>query len=243
MPDTLRAVFFDIDDTLFGTTEFARHARRNSVRAMIAAGVKLPEDEVLRELEEVIREFSSNYEHHYDKLLQRLPRQALGDVNRALVVAAGVVAYHDTKFRDLAPFPEVPDFLRAARESGLLLGVITHGWTQKQAEKLIRLGILGHFDPHAIFISDQVGISKPNPKLYALALRELGLEPRQAMMVGDSLPNDIAPPQRLGMRTAWARRAARERGASDIVPDHVIDDFDQLTAILHERYDLPRRPA
>ena len=68
----LRAVLFDIDDTLFSTTHFARVARRNAIRAMIRAGLDVPEDEALRELEEVISEFSSNYEHHYDQLLKRL---------------------------------------------------------------------------------------------------------------------------------------------------------------------------
>ena len=56
----------------------------------------------------------------------------------------------------------------------------------KQAEKLVRLGLVPFLDPKAIFISDQVGISKPNPKLYAVALRELGLEPAEVMYVGDA---------------------------------------------------------
>ena len=95
----LRAVLFDVDDTLFSTTAFARKARANAVRAMVEAGLGLPEEVVARELDEVIAEFSSNYDHHFDKLLQRLRPSALAQLNPALVVAAGVVAYHDTKFQ------------------------------------------------------------------------------------------------------------------------------------------------
>jgi putative hydrolase of the HAD superfamily len=236
----LQAVLFDIDDTLFSTTEFARRARRNAVRAMIAAGLDLSEDAVLKELDEVLAEFSSNYEHHFDKLLQRLRPPALQQMNPALIVAAGVAAYHDTKFRELAPFEDVRPLLADLKEAGLCLGVITHGWTVKQAEKLVRLGLVPYLDPRAIFISDQIGISKPNPKLYQVALRDLGLAASEVMYVGDSPEHDVVPPQSLGIVTVWARRAAKHTlVGTGIVPDHVVSDFSELRRILRERYDVP----
>ena len=235
----LRAVLFDVDDTLFSTTDFARRARSNAVRAMIAAGLKFPEDVVQRELDEVIAEFSSNYDHHFDKLIGRLRPQNLAKRSQSLVVAAGIAAYHDTKFRELAPFPDVVPLLSLLRRSGLVTGVITHGWTIKQAEKIVRLGLAPHLAPHAIFISDEIGISKPNPKLYATALSDLGLQAPQVMYVGDNPEHDIAPPQSLGMIAVWSRRAAK-RGldGTDIRPDHVVDDFLELERILREQYDV-----
>lgn len=236
---TLRAVLFDIDDTLFSTTQFAKVARRNAVRAMIQTGLDLPEEVVLRELEEVLAEFSSNYDHHFDQLLKRLRPKALQQVNPALIVAAGIAAYHDTKFRELRPFEDVVPLLGALRQAGLVTGIITHGWTIKQAEKLVRLGLVPYLDPRAVFISDQLGISKPNPKIYALALRDLGLEPAEAMYVGDSPSHDITPPKSIGMKAAWAKRASRHaRGLGDAIPDHEVEDFVQLRTILREQYAL-----
>ena len=235
----LRAVLFDIDDTLCPTTHFATIARQNAVRAMIRAGLDLSEEQVLHELEEVIREFSSNYDHHFDQLLRRLRPRALERVNPALIVAAGIAAYHDTKFRELHPFEDVVPLLRALRQAGLVTGIITHGWTIKQAEKLVRLGLVPYLDPRAIFISDQLGISKPNPKIYALALRDLGLEAGQAMYVGDSPSHDITPPKSSGMKATWAKRASRHvRGLGDAIPDHEVEDFVVLRTILREEYGL-----
>ncbi len=148
---SLQAVFFDIDDTLCPTTEFARRARRNAVRAMVAAGLAEDEDRVAAELDEVIAEFSSNYEHHFDKLLLRLSPSALQGQNRAMIVAAGVVAYHDTKFRELRPFEGVTELLADLRRAGVRLGIITHGWTLKQAEKLVRLKLVRYFDDPALW--------------------------------------------------------------------------------------------
>jgi len=235
----LRAVLFDVDDTLFSTTEFARAARANAVRAMIAAGLDVPEAVVQKELDEVLVEFTSNYDHHYDQLLKRLRPKSLQSSNPALIVAAGVAAYHDTKFRELKPFPDVVPLLSALRAAGLITGVITHGWTTKQAEKIVRLGLLPHLDRRAIFISDQLGVSKPNPKIYALALRDLGLQPAEAMYVGDSPSHDITPPKSLGMKAVWARRASRHKpSVGDAIPDHEVEDFTSLQAILREQYGL-----
>ncbi len=235
---SLRTILFDIDDTLFSTSAFAARARRKAVRAMIAAGLDMPEDEVLRELDEVISEFSSNYEHHFDKLLQRLRQREL-HTNPALIVASGVAAYHDTKFRELVPYPDVLPLFQALSHAGVQAGIVTHGWTIKQAEKLVRLGLLPYLDPKAIFISDQIGISKPNPKLYAIVLEDLAREPSEAMYVGDNPKTDVAPPKSLGMITVWARRGAKEGvELGEIVPDHVVDDFDELRSILREIYGL-----
>jgi putative hydrolase of the HAD superfamily len=233
----LKAILFDVDDTLFSTTDFARKARRNAVRAMLQAGLDLPEEVVTRELEEVLAEFSSNYEHHFDKLLMRLRPPSLARVNPALVVAAGVAAYHDTKFRELVPFDDVLPFFGALRKAGLRLGIITHGWTVKQAEKLVRLGLVPYLEPSAIFISDQIGISKPNPKLWTLALADMHLLPQEAMYVGDSPGQDIVAPGKLGMITVWAARAARHVSCeAEVRPDHTVHDFRELAGILRERY-------
>ena len=238
----LKAVLFDIDDTLFSTSDFARRARANAVRAMVAAGLDAPEEVVQRELDEVLAEFSSNYEHHFERLIQRLPAEATKRVNPALIVAAGVAAYHDTKFRELAPYPDVLPLLAGLARAGLRVGIVTHGLTVKQAEKLVRLGIVPYLDPKAIFISDQIGISKPNPKLYAAALRDLGLVPDEVMYVGDNPEHDIVPPKSIGMVTVWARRGAKKGTQKpSIAPDYVVDDFIELEAILRERFaiDLP----
>ncbi|MCH2107359.1 MAG: HAD-IA family hydrolase, partial [Planctomycetes bacterium] len=173
---------------------------------------------------------------HFDRLVQRLaPRHTR--INPALIVAAGVAAYHDTKFREIAPFPDVIPLLSDLKAAGLKTGIVTHGWTDKQAEKLVRLGVVPHLDADAIFISDEIGISKPNPKLYETALARMGLEAPEVMYVGDSPAHDVAPPKSLGMITAWAHRASKWTPAGEEEQaTHEIADFDALRGILREQY-------
>jgi putative hydrolase of the HAD superfamily len=235
----LRALFLDVDDTLYSTSEFAAQARRAAVDAMIRLGLRLTIDEALAELNEVIAEFGSNFSFHYDRLLRRLPPHAVPPGNNAILVAAAVGAYHDTKYRTLFPFRDVPDVLARIREkTDLRVGVITEGLEVKQAEKLVRLGVIPWIDRDAIFISDQIGISKPNRKLYARACAAVGVEPAEAMYVGDHPVNDVAPAKALGMvavRHRWqGAKHALDEGA--VRPDYEIRGFQELLPILRDDF-------
>ncbi len=248
MPE-LRAILFDVDDTLYSTTAFAALARRRAVEAMVAQGLRLSVEEVSRELYEVIGEFTSNYSHHFDKLLLRLPPASWAGINRAILIAAGITAYHATK-SELEPFPDVLPFMRrVTAHTDLRLGVVTHGLEMKQAEKLLLLGVLPHLDPRAIFISDQVGISKPNPKLYTKALDDLGLRAEETMYVGDNPAHDIDPPNGLGMITVRMRRENRYTQVESLTAaDYDIASLDELVPALERDFGLqlgpePRAPT
>jgi putative hydrolase of the HAD superfamily len=233
----LRAVLFDIDDTLYSTTEFAAKARRGALQAMIDAGLRSTLDDLQRELAETIAEFGSNYEHHYEKLLERLPASSTRGLNRAVLVASGVAAYHDAKFNLLRPFPDVIPAFKAMSHTYLVRGIVTDGLAIKQAEKLIRLGIYPLLSPQAIFISDQIGISKPNPKIFARACADLDLPPAEVLIVGDHPVKDIDAANAAGCITALVKRGGRhqdDRGRTK--PDFTLRDLKQLLTVLARRF-------
>jgi putative hydrolase of the HAD superfamily len=235
----LRAVFFDVDDTLYSTTEFAELARSNSVKEMIRLGLKMEHDEVVRELREVIAEFSSNFAYHFDKLLLRLPPEAIAGVNPVILIAGAIIAYHETKATQLRLPPEVKEVLAKLSKSDLILGIITSGPQVKQAEKILRLGLMEFMDPSAIFLSDQIGIGKPNVKLYMKACRQVNIWPLEAMYVGDNPPNDIDPPNQLGMSTVLVRRDGKYASVQGVTePDHTIKSFSELLDILRDKYEV-----
>jgi len=235
----LRAIFFDVDDTLYSTSEFADLARRRGIDAMVQTGLDITRENLARELNEVIAEFPSNYEHHYDKLLVRLPASTLAGVNPAVVVAAGVVAYHETKVHELKPYDDVLFALRRLSKTDLTLGVITGGLAVKQAEKLIRLGVLKYLHPRAVFISDQVGFGKANPKLFLRACQEAGVQPPEAMYIGDNPTNDIDPPNEIGMITVRIHRNGKYAHlTSKTPPAHEINDLGELLDLLRDHYDI-----
>jgi len=242
-PSPLSRLFFDIDDTLYSTSEFARTARWNSVEALVDVGVEMDPEPLFAELQEVIREFSSNYPYHYDKLLLRVPDDALENVDNNIAIAAAVIAYHRTKHEQLEPFPDVLPFLNELNDSPVpnRPGVISEGLSVKQAEKLLRLNVYRHFDPHGIYISEQVGISKPNPKLFQTALRESDTNASEAMMIGDRPRKDMTPANDVGMITVFMDRVSvkqRSRDERAAFPDYTVQTYRELAEILNDDFGL-----
>ena len=236
----LRAIFFDIDDTLYSTSEFAEEARSTAIDAMIAAGLHCQKEEIREELEEVTSEFGSNYESHFDRLLLRLPRRHYKGLNPAIIVAAGVMAYHETKVRRLASYEDAFEVLRLlSMHTDLILGIITEGMEVKQAEKLVRMRVNQFISPGAIFISNQVGISKPNPKLYQRACSDLNLKPAETMYVGDNPLHDIDPPNQIGMITVRMRRGGKYYDSEGKTkPTREVQNFWDLLDYLRQEFDV-----
>ncbi|MHC4924798.1 MAG: TIGR02253 family HAD-type hydrolase [Planctomycetota bacterium] len=237
-----RAVFFDIDDTLYSTASFAARARKRAMQSMVdLGGLQVTADDLYAELREVITEFGSNDSRHYERLLRRFSAEDLGGHPHAVLVATGVRAYHDTKVEEFCAFPGVLDDLKRLRAvDGLILGIITEGLEVKQAEKILRLGIYPYLDRNAIFISDSIGISKPNPKLWLRACETVGVEPAECVYVGDNPVKDIPPAHSLGMLTIRIRHPESKYASveSGVPPDHEIDDFASLLVILEEHAGL-----
>lgn len=239
MTRTLRALFFDVDDTLFDTTSFAQQARDKAVDAMRGRGLRAARAEIQAALSDVVAEFGSNDDRHFDRMLMRLPRVATEGCNRDLLVVAAVIAYHDTKWQELRIRAEAEDLLRDLSRTELRLGVISAGLTRKQMEKILRLGLDRFVDHRLIFITDQVGIAKRNPLIYRRAVEAAGVEPGEAMHVGDHAAHDVEPAAAAGLRTVWHHGAGRHSGTPPkVAPDHEIRDFVDLRGILREHYGL-----
>lgn len=231
------AIFFDIDDTLFSTSVFADKARRSAIDAMIRAGMRADRTAALRELDEVIAEFSSNYGNHFDKVIDRLGSESIAGHNRAVIVASGVVAYHATKWRELKVYDDVYEVLQWLSTTRLVRGIVSAGITIKQAEKLVRLELLEFLTPSAIFFTDEVGFSMPNPRLYRRVLQLTGLAAQRCIYVGDNPTHDIDPCNQEGLVTVRIRRSGRhaqEQGATQAT--HEIRDFFDLRRILQSEY-------
>jgi len=216
----IKAVIFDIDNTLYPSHEFAELARKNAINAMIRAGLELDEKKIEKELELVIRKKGSNYPNHFDDVLKKFKVR-----NKAKYVAAAVAAYHDTKITIL-PYPEVPNVLLRLRDKKIRLYIASEGLEVKQWDKLLRLQIAQYFDD--VFVVDQKEGGK-NKMFYERVSRKIGIEPSECIMVGDKEDKDIIPAKKAGFKTFRIFRGpyAEKNGGT-------IADFSgkELTALL-----------
>lgn len=187
-----KAVFFDIDDTLYDTSGFARLARRAALNAMIDAGLPLETDEAYKLLREIIKDKGSNYDKHFNVLTKRVYGK-----EEPLLIALGMITYHNVKFALLRLFPETMSTLIYLKSKRYHLGVISNGITIKQWEKLIRLGLNHFFDQ--VVTSQEAGVEKPDERIFKLALERMGCKADKSIMVGNKFSEDILGAVNVGM--------------------------------------------
>jgi putative hydrolase of the HAD superfamily len=87
------------------------------------------------------------------------------------------------------PFPEMLEVLECLKGK-YKLGIITNGYSSVQREKIRKVNITEYFDD--IIVSGEQPFAKPDPRIFELACKNLGVKPEEAIFVGDYYPNDIA---------------------------------------------------
>ena len=179
-----KAVFFDIDDTLYDTSGFAKLARKAAINVMIDAGLPLSSEEAYKLLRKIIKQKGSNYDKHFNVLT----RHVFGE-EKPLLIALGMITYHNVKFALLRLFPETIPTLIYLKSQGYHLGVISNGITIRQWEKLIRLGLHHFFDE--VITSEEAGVEKPDVKIFEQALSKMGCKAENSIMIGNKFSEDI----------------------------------------------------
>jgi len=106
------------------------------------------------------------------------------------------------------------------------LGLVSNFYGNVETE-LEELSIKKYF--MVILDSAVVGIRKPDTQIYEYALNELGIEPNEAIVIGDSYEKDIKPPKSLGCSTIWINC----KGWSES------EDTDSADFIIHSMKELP----
>lgn len=124
-----------------------------------------------------------------------------------------------------AAYPDARDTLLELRNRGFRLGIVTNRafGGERFRTDLRELGLDVGWD--AVAVSVEVGFLKPHPALFQHALDALGLEPRQALMVGNSLVEDVSGAQALGIAAAWKRSRPDAEG---VTPDLTFGELSEL---------------
>ncbi|UCC92631.1 MAG: HAD family hydrolase [Thermoplasmata archaeon] len=134
--------------------------------------------------------------------------------------------YYD---HELETFPGACDVLRELDER-YPLGLITNGPTDPQWRKINKFNLSEIFE--VILVSGQLGISKPDPRIFDVALEGLRVAPEETVMVGNSLEHDHQGAMNAGIRFIWANHTGRALPDGWPEPDHTVGSFAELRDLL-----------
>jgi putative hydrolase of the HAD superfamily len=182
-------VFLDIGGVMYDDTIYARAWQR----ALLESGAEIEPGAFEREYALARAEQSGSFRW-------RLTERFLGpgaDVEAVERIAARYWSYPSS-----ALYPDVVPALEELR-GRYRLGVLANQPSDVRSA-MRRDGLEPFFEAWAV--SDDLGVSKPDPRLFELALELAGAEPGQAVMVGDRLDYDVRPAKAAGMRAVWMLR-------------------------------------
>jgi HAD superfamily hydrolase (TIGR01549 family) len=198
-----RAVLFDLDDTLFDHRRSAAAALAR-VRDVFAPSVAFEQFEQhhMRYLEEMHVEVLAGRIDLDEARRERFRRvfRALGlDVSEEQTWhAAG--AYRSGYLDARRPMAGAAELL-AAVHTRARVGVVSNNLLEEQRDKLAFCGLTSFVD--VLVVSEEAGISKPDPGIFHIALERIGVQAADAVMVGDSWANDVAGARAAGIRAIW----------------------------------------
>ena len=244
----IRAILFDLDDTLIDWSGFKgnwwelepRHLRH--VYQYINSHVHALNISSEVFVEEFSRRSRENWELARDSLISPHLGKLLVETAQAVGVPEDRID-HDrllTEYRwgiaeGVQVFKEVPAVLQKLRSYGLELGIITNSFVPMSLRdiELKNFDLIKYF-PRCRWSAADAGYLKPHPEVFKTALKELNLTAKEAVFVGDSLPADIVGAQSIGMRAVW-RKPIHSNGFkpdNQIAPDAQIRTLDELLGII-----------
>jgi putative hydrolase of the HAD superfamily len=185
----VRAVVFDLDDTLYDCwRRCVLPAHREAARAMVAAGLGAPEEEVARR-----RRLLAGIEEDLDAVVAR----SFPCSDPVRVAQAGRRAFFVRDPGPLAPHPFAREILAAVRTTARTV-LLTSGDPATQRRKLDRLRLSDAFDE--VLLDDIVeGTRRPSKReMLERFLHRAGLAPREVLVVGDRPGAEIRAAQEIG---------------------------------------------
>ncbi len=208
----IRAVFFDLDDTLCNYMQVADRARKWVFHMAAKAYEELSADDLEAAWHAEFNTFLPEvrpggvWRQRYlisgettrTELMRRaLARLGVDDTKLAAYLSDG---YYVERQERLELYSDAEEVLTRLGKK-MPIGMITNGPADTQREEVDRLGIGRHFKK--IFIEGEFGVGKPDPIVFRAAADSVGQPPSEVALVGNSLKHDIHGAKNVGMITCW----------------------------------------
>ena len=220
----IKAVIFDLDNTLVDFMSMKQQAVAAAINSMIDAGLGLTPAEARDRIDAIYQDRGIEFQKVFDQLLYDIFQKV--DYK---ILSAGVIAYRRAREAALVPYPHVNMTLVAILKRGIKLAVVSDAPSREAWLRLCYLDFHHLFD-HVITFDD-TGERKPIPVPFRRALELLQVKPHEAIMVGDWAERDVVGAANLGITTAFARYGDTF-GTTESHADYDLGDVSELLQVI-----------
>ncbi len=219
----IKAVIFDLDNTLIDFMKMKRLSCDAAISAMIDAGLNVNKDKAMKELFELYDKYGLEEKTIFQKFLKKLTKKI--DYES---LASGIVAYRRVRAGFLEPYPHVSEVLFELKRRGIMLAIVSDAPRLKAWIRLVSMKINHLFDVVVTF--EDTKEMKPSTLPFKVAFKKLKVKASECLMVGDRPERDIKGAKRLGMFTCFAKYGNPKARASGA--DYEINDIKELLEIV-----------
>jgi len=231
MISNLKAVFFDLDDTLIDHAACERQALMHMF-CNIGIDYKASYQDVFRPLDWAL--WNGTYDSASPILREEIPVYRFARLFEMLDIRYGNLSRANDLFQE--GFAQANDLLEYAVEiieyihgKGLPICIVTNGIIRLQKPRVLNSGV-GKYISH-IMVSEEAGVQKPDPLIFKLLLQRIGMAPEDVVMIGDKLQLDVQGAKNAGIRSIWYN-PGRDENKTKLMPDYEIQDLRTLKEII-----------
>lgn len=222
----IKAIIFDLDNTLLDFVKMKQFAVKAAITAMIEAGLDVDEKKAYQDIFDLYVKKGWENQQVFDDYLN----QTVGKVSNK-ILAAGIVSYRRAREATLLVYPNVNKTLIELIKMGIQLSVVSDAPSREAWMRLYYLNLHHVFDPVLTF--DDTGVRKPSAKPFEMALDILQSSPDEVLMIGDWPERDVVGAKQIGMKTIFARYGDTF-GTVDSGADWDVNDIYDLVNIVKE---------
>jgi putative hydrolase of the HAD superfamily len=229
---SIKAILFDIDDTLFDRDKVQAEMVHHLIQEFSDLFERFNHDELLKFFLETDRIATEEFDHGADieevrvrrfrnflKMLG-LPEDRAEELNASYIQAYPLLD---------APMDDV-EYVLEQLSGKYQLGIVSNGSPEVQYSKLDTLGIRHLFE--CIVISEELGHRKPDPRIFLEATKLLSRLPEECIYIGNLFETDILGAKNAGLKACWLNRRDPLTARMDIEPDYEVKNLRGLLDIL-----------
>ena len=219
----IKAVIFDLDNTLIDFMRMKEISCDAAISAMIDAGLNVDKGRAMKELFSLYDEYGLEDRMIFQKFLKKMAKKVDYEV-----LASGIVAYRRVRAGFLEPYPHVGEVLFELKRRGVKLAIVSDAPRLKAWIRLVSMKINHLFD--AVVTFDDTKKLKPSTMPFKAAFKQLKTDPNECLMVGDRPERDIEGAKKLGMLICFAKYGNPK--AKSLNADYEINDIKELLEII-----------
>ena len=219
----LKAVLFDLDNTLVDFMRMKEACSEAAIHAMVEAGLPMEEKKAKKNLFAMYEKVGIENQTIFEEFL----KVEMGEVDFK-VLAAGIAAYRRVKAGNLVPYPHVRETLIKLKEQGLKLGIVSDAPKMQAWLRLAEMNLMDFFN--VVIALEDTGQLKPSDLPFKAALKKIGFKAEEILFVGDNPERDIKGAKGIGMHTALAKYGQFPKGNEKA--DHDLNNVKDLLTVV-----------